>query len=253
MIDICDLSFSFDGSIGVFKSVNLYVKTAQIVAIVGASGCGKSTLLRVIAGLYPATLKHILKGYMLIEGCSPTEYRRTGKLGFVFQQFELLPFLSVRDNITWPLKYSPLVSTLDPSHIMDIDVIIDAVGLQESNHKMPHELSGGMKARVAIARALITSPSLLLVDEAFSALDVGWRTSLHRLIKRLGDQFSMTTLIVSHNLDDVVTYADACLVLSASGTGATFIEFGDNSRTETMELLRSAILIGHQANTHDQS
>ncbi|MFZ4703644.1 MAG: ATP-binding cassette domain-containing protein, partial [Candidatus Methylumidiphilus sp.] len=184
---------------------------------------------------------------------SPIEYRRTGKLGFVFQQFELLPFLSVRDNIIWPLKYSPLVSNLDPSHIMDIDVVIDAVGLHEAHHKMPHELSGGMKARVAIARAIITRPSLLLVDEAFSALDVGWRTSLHRLIKRLSDQFSMTTLIVSHNLDDVVTYADTCLVLSASGTGATFIEFGAISRSETMERLRAAILIGHQANSHDQS
>lgn len=239
------VDFSYSGSRPVLASVTFDVAPGQICGLVGASGSGKSTLLKLLAGLLPGAGEQHFSGRISINGQTPKDARERGKLGFVFQDMKLLPFLSVRQNIAWSLNGRRGHSS--PKDIQqEVDRVLSLVGLTGYADHWPKALSGGMKARVAIGRAIIGEPSLLLLDEALSSLDVGWRLALHRELRRLRDELGLTIVMISHDLDEISTIADRVVVLSSAGRVARVLEGADGSHQRAREM-QNLVLADHPA------
>ncbi|MBK8808633.1 MAG: ATP-binding cassette domain-containing protein [Bacteroidales bacterium] len=209
MIHAKDISFHYAEGKQVLQNISFDLEKGKTLAIVGASGCGKSTLLRIISGILPCTNSNRLQGTLLVENQTPDQYRQTGKLAFMFQEATLMPHLSVNENIELPLK---IKGSNDPQKVADL---IKAVGLEEYANYLPKQLSGGMKTRVALARAFVTEPELLLLDEPFSALDIGWKSDLY---KRLVSLFHTTVVIVTHDVQEAILLADNIIVLNRKGS-----------------------------------
>jgi len=183
--------------------VSLDVAPGEIVSIVGPSGCGKSTLIRIAAGLITPT-----RGLTLIGGESPENARRFHPIGLAAQEPVLFPWLTVAENLAFPLG---ALERKDRGHI---DQLVDFVYLRDYAQLYPHELSGGMRSRVALARALITEPSVLLLDEPFGALDELTSHTLCKELLRLWSGSSPATVLVTHSVTQAVFLAHRVIVLS---------------------------------------
>jgi len=184
------------------------VARGEFVSIVGPSGCGKTTLLKILAGLIKAT-----SGTVTLEGRRVNEI--PPGLAMVFQEYSrsLQPWLRVRENVELPLRYQSL-SPADRRQRADESLA--AVGLGHAADRYPWQLSGGMQQRVAIARALAYRPRLLLMDEPFASVDAQTRADLEDLVLDIRDRFHITTLLVTHDIDEAVYLADRVIVLSLS-------------------------------------
>jgi NitT/TauT family transport system ATP-binding protein len=184
------------------------VGRGEFVCVVGPSGAGKTTLLRCLAGLMPPT-----SGEALFEG-APMR-RVPEQVGVVFQDYSrsLYPWLTVNRNIALPLK----VRKVDKAtRAKRIEEALHSVSLAEVGRQYPWQLSGGMQQRVAIARALVYQPELLLMDEPFASVDAQTRFELEDLILRVRDEFNITVVFVTHDIDEAIYLADRVVVLSAS-------------------------------------
>jgi iron(III) transport system ATP-binding protein len=190
--------------------VSLSVARGEILAVVGESGSGKTTLLRLIAGLeVPSSGEVLLNGHLAssARGCTPPERRG---VGLVFQEYALFPHLSVLDNVTFGLHL------LRRGHRRARGMeTLSLVGLQEFAARYPHELSGGQQQRVALARALAPRPSLLLLDEPFSNLDLVLKAQVREDVGRILQTAGTTALFVVHDLEDVLSIADRIAILKA--------------------------------------
>src|ERR1700755_2085546 len=177
------------------------IRLGEIVAIIGGSGCGKSTLLRAVAGLDRAT-----SGVVTLDGTTITAPH--AKIGIIFQEPRLLPWLSVADNIGFGLGDLP-------SHVRRerIARALAKVGLTDKAKAWPRELSGGQAQRVAIARALVPQPEVLLLDEPFSALDAFPRRDLQDHLLDLWADTRPTLVLVTHDVDEAVVLADRVIVM----------------------------------------
>jgi ABC-type nitrate/sulfonate/bicarbonate transport system ATPase subunit len=184
--------------------VSLDISRGQLVSIVGPSGCGKSTLLTIIAGLTPASAGTVMVDSQVVE-------RPGADRGLVFQTYTLFPWLSVRDNVAFGLK---LAGRAPAARKALADHFIDEMGLGEFTRAYPRELSGGMQQRVAIARALAASPTVLLMDEPFGALDSQTRESMQELLLRVQSVEQTTILFVTHDIDEALYLSDRVLVMS---------------------------------------
>lgn len=207
MLEIKNLKKSFDGR-QILDGVNLTVRDGEILCIVGPSGAGKTTLLRCITGLEAAD-----SGTFLIDGQAfdPRGTAQTDAvIGVVFQDFNLFPHLSVRENITLAptlvLKESQARADQVAAHLLD------QLGLSGKGALYPYQLSGGQKQRVAIARALAMRPKILCYDEPTSALDPNLRDEVAALIMSLKQQ-GMTQLVVTHDMDFAKKIADQILAV----------------------------------------
>lgn len=187
----------------VFERVSFGLARGEIVSLVGPSGCGKSTLLRAIAGLDPQAEGSVLLDRALQRG--PSE-----RIGVIFQEPRLLPWLSVADNIAFAA--GPRQGR-DPR----VDALLAEVGLANVRDALPKQLSGGMAQRVALARGLFAEPDLLLLDEPFSAVDALTRSRLQRLLLALAHAHGTTALLVTHDLDEALHLSDRVLLLSSVG------------------------------------
>ena len=182
----------------VLHNINLNIQEGNITAIVGRSGCGKSTLLNLVAKLIDLQSGSILNGFH--------------DTGVLFQDPRLLPWKTVAENISWGLKAKKVAKHQRDKIGKDL---AGEVGLlKEDFNKYPHELSGGMKQRVAMARSFATKPDLLLLDEPFSALDIGLKDELHQLLINKIEQQKLTVLFITHDLMEAVKLADHIVVLA---------------------------------------
>ena len=213
LIDLKGVDKSFQTADGtpsrVLEQVDFTLEEGEIVALLGKSGSGKSTLLRIMAGLIPAD-----SGSATYRG--QNIYGPVSGIAMVFQSFALFPWLTVQQNVELGLEAQGVPPEEREKRA---DAMLDLIGLAGFGGALPRELSGGMKQRVGIARGLVTGPDVLLMDEAFSALDVLTGETLRDDILEMWEEKRIPTkgiLIVSHNIEEAVMMADRILVLSSS-------------------------------------
>ena len=195
---------SGDTQVRALDGVDLQVENGEFVAIVGTSGSGKSTLLHMLGGLdRPTSGSVVVDGRDLstLKDEELTVFRRR-KIGFVFQAYNLVPVLSVYENIVLPIQLDG--GKLDAAYI---DQVIGALGLKEKLQSLPSQLSGGQQQRVAIARALATKPATLLADEPTGNLDSRTSNDVLSLMKVTGQKFSQTMVMITHN-EEIAQLAD---------------------------------------------
>ena len=207
-LEIRDLNQSFprdDGSqLVVLEHLSLEVQDKEFVCILGASGCGKTTLLRMIAGLDTAESGSIILDGEEMKGTSP-------KVGMVFQEYSLLPWRTVIDNIAFGLEMKG-VAKEERQRVAG--QYLDLVNLTPFRDSYPSELSGGMRQRVAVARALALDPVLLLMDEPFGALDAQTRNMLQQELLTIWEKTKKTVIFITHSVDEAVFLADRIIVMT---------------------------------------
>ena len=190
-------------ALSVLQDINLTVNEEEFVALVGPSGCGKSTLLNIASGLLEPT-SGTVKFTQVEAGYEP-------RMSIVFQETGLFPWRNVHDNIAFGLETAGIPTKEREQRIKQY---IERVGLKGFEKSFPHQLSGGMRQRVGIARALAIEPELLLMDQPFSALDAQTRTIMQEELVTLWEKTRLTTLYVTHNIQEAVMLADRVVLLS---------------------------------------
>ena len=193
-----------DTAVEALKGINLSVQKGEFIAIVGTSGSGKSTLLHMLGGLDRPTSGSVSidgKDIFTLKDEELTIFRRR-KIGFVFQSFNLVPVLSVYENIVLPIELDGNVADKE-----FVDQIIDTLGLTEKRNAYPNQLSGGQQQRVAIARALSSAPQVVLADEPTGNLDSKTSQDVLGLLKVIGEKYSQTIIMITHN-DEIAQMAD---------------------------------------------
>jgi ABC-type nitrate/sulfonate/bicarbonate transport system ATPase subunit len=190
------------GAIHALQDIDLKVSEGELVCLVGQSGCGKSTLLQIVAGLELPTTGRVYAGDRPVNG---PDRRR----GMVFQGFSLFPWLDVAGNVAFGLKVRGAKGWEER-----VDRILRLVGLDGFQRARPDHLSGGMAQRVALARTLVNEPEVLLLDEPFGALDAFTRMAMQEELVRIWQGARLTTLFVTHDIDEAIYLGDRVVVLS---------------------------------------
>lgn len=192
-------------TVNALGNVNLCVPESEFVCILGPSGCGKSTLLRIVAGLESAT-----KGEVIYRGKPISGARR--EIGMVFQNYSLMPWLNVRDNIALGLNFAGIGKK---ERLEQAEYYMEMIHMQDFAKAFPYELSGGMQQRVAIARALANDPDVLLMDEPFGALDAYTRIVLQQELLSIWEKHKKTILFVTHSVDEAIYLSDRVIFMGA--------------------------------------
>lgn len=202
------------GTTVILRSLDLTVKDGEFFVLVGPSGCGKSTLLHLLAGLDRPTSGRILFDERDITDLDPRER----DVALVFQTYALYPHMTVRDNLSFPLRVQKKVRRLNGVMIEDeVRRMAKILGLDALLDRRPQELSGGQRQRVALGRALIRKPRLFLLDEPLSNLDAQLRAAMRAELRRLHEEFKVTTVYVTHDQSDALTMGDRLGVLHQGG------------------------------------
>jgi len=212
LVQLRDLTFGY-GERVILDNLSLQVPKGKVTALMGVSGGGKTTVLRLIGGQYRAQ-----QGAVLFDGQDITHMQQSAlyaarrRMGMLFQFGALFTDLSVFDNVAFPLReHTPMSEEL----IRDIVLMkLDAVGLRGARNLMPSEISGGMSRRVALARAIALDPDLIMYDEPFAGLDPISLGTAARLIRRLNDSLGVTSIVVSHDVDETFAIADHVIMLA---------------------------------------
>ena len=205
-ININDVTKVFgkkDEQVIALNNVDFEIPAGSFVSLIGPSGCGKTTLLRCIAGLETPT-----SGSISVDGTKVTN--PGSDRGFAFQQANLFPWLTIRENIAFGLKARKIFK----QHQSDVDEFIELVGLKGFENSYPHQISGGMNQRASLARALVGHPKILLLDEPLGALDAFTRMTMQDEILRLWKEHEMTMVMVTHDVDEAVYLSDYVVVMS---------------------------------------
>ena len=207
---------------------NFSMEKGEVVVILGPSGSGKSTLLNILGGLDKVT-----EGSMMVDGVNlekmsakELEVYRRNKLGFIFQSYNLTPDLTVRENIemTAELVKEPL----------DVDALMESLGLAKYEKHFPKELSGGQQQRTAIARAMVKKPDILLCDELTGALDTKSSKDVLKRVQSMNDTYKTTVVIITHNVN-IASMADRIIKIT-DGKVVSNTKNADKKRVEEMEL-----------------
>ena len=212
LVELRDIRFGY-GERLILDGITLTVPRGKVTALMGASGGGKTTVLRLIGGQYRAQSGSLTFDGQEVASLNPTDlYAVRRRMGMLFQFGALFTDLSVFDNVAFPLREH---TDLSESMIRDIVLMkLEAVGLRGARDLMPSEVSGGMARRVALARAMALDPELIMYDEPFAGLDPISLGTAARLIRQLNDTLGLTSVIVSHDLDETFHIADQVIVLA---------------------------------------
>lgn len=228
-LEIHDLKKSFgsgDNRTQVLKGIDFTVDKGEICVLLGPSGSGKSTLLNIIGGIDGAD-----SGYISIDGEKTadmdektlTRYRRK-HLGYVFQMYNLIPNLNVKENVE--------VGAYLSDRPLDVDDLLTTLGLYEHRHKLPNQLSGGQQQRTAIGRAIVKNPDILLCDEPTGALDYSTSKEILKLIEEVNRKYGNTVIMVTHN-DAIKNMADRVIKLR---DGAIRKDYRNETKLSAAEL-----------------
>ena len=222
LVEFKDVTFSYPGATGdrvILDKVTLSVPRGKVTALMGASGGGKTTVLRLIGGQQKAN-----DGQVLFDGKNVSTfnhqdlYAARRRMGMLFQFGALFTDSSVFDNVAFPLREH---TDLSADLIRDIVLMkLNAVGLRGARDLMPSEISGGMARRVALARAIVLDPELILYDEPFAGLDPISLGTAAQLIRQLNDTLGITSIVVSHDLEETFRIADKVIILANGGIAA---------------------------------
>jgi NitT/TauT family transport system ATP-binding protein len=229
------------GDTQAIADIGFEVSEREFVCVVGPSGCGKTTLLKIMSGLLAPT-----SGRVLLDDQPVT--RPPEEMALVFQEYSrsLMPWMSVRSNVTLPLRHKKLDKA---ERTRLVEEAVEAVGLTRFIDRYPWQLSGGMQQRVAIARALAYQPEILLMDEPFASVDAQTRADLEDLILEVRERYDVTIVFVTHDIDESVYLSDRIVVLGPSPTTVKEILEVDLPRprdqVETKELAEFARLRAH--------
>ena len=212
LVELHDVRFGY-GERVILDGITLTIPRGKVTALMGASGGGKTTVLRLIGGQYRAQSGSLTFDGQEVASLNPTDlYAVRRRMGMLFQFGALFTDLSVFDNVAFPLREH---TDLSESMIRDIVLMkLEAVGLRGARDLMPSEVSGGMARRVALARAMALDPDLIMYDEPFAGLDPISLGTAARLIRQLNDTLGLTSVIVSHDLDETFHIADQVIVLA---------------------------------------
>jgi len=201
MLSLERVGKTYPNGVHALDAVTLDVAPGEIVAVIGGSGCGKSTLLRAVCGLDAPS-----QGSVVLDGAPITKPNE--KIGVIFQEPRLLPWLRVTDNVGFGIEDRP-----KREREKRVAAALERVGLSDKAMVWPRELSGGQAQRVAIARALVPRPQVLLLDEPFSALDAFTRVDLQDHLLNLWAEFKPTLVLVTHDVDEAIALADRIVVM----------------------------------------
>ncbi len=212
LVELRDIRFGY-GERVILDGISLTIPRGKVTALMGASGGGKTTVMRLIGGQYRAQSGSLTFDGQEVASLNPTDlYAVRRRMGMLFQFGALFTDLSVFDNVAFPLREH---TDLSESMIRDIVLMkLEAVGLRGARDLMPSEVSGGMARRVALARAMALDPELIMYDEPFAGLDPISLGTAARLIRQLNDTLGLTSIIVSHDLDETFHIADQVIVLA---------------------------------------
>ena len=246
-INIKNVTISFDTPKGEYvavKDISLKIKKGEIISLIGHSGCGKSTLMNSISGMVKPTKGEVSANNKIVTGPGPDR-------GIVFQNYSLLPWLSVYKNIFEAVD-SVLKDKTKAEKLEITENNLKMVNLWEHKDKLPGQLSGGMKQRVAIARAFAINPSILLLDEPFGALDALTKGSMHIELLKLWnlDNRNKTIVMVTHDIDEAIFLSDKVVVLN-NGPAATIKEIV-NVPIERPRNKKDIVHHPEYMNTHDR-
>ncbi len=210
MIQLIDVSKTYNGKDMVVENLNLEIKQGDLVVLVGESGCGKTTTMKMINRLEEASSGSIMIDGKDIRGVDPIELRRN--IGYVIQRVGLFPHLTVGQNI----GIVPWLTKSDPAKIAKKTIeLLDMIGLKHEEYlnRFPNELSGGQQQRVGVARALANNPDIVLMDEPFSALDPITRGQLQNELLNLQEELHKTIVFVTHDVDEAIKIGDKIAVM----------------------------------------
>ncbi len=210
--------------VAALDDISLDVEPGSIVGIIGYSGAGKSTLVRLINGLETPTSGSVSVLGVDVGTASPTELRGLrGRIGMIFQQFNLFTSRTVRGNVAYPLKVAGWKKAdIGPR----VDELLDFVGIKDKANRFPRALSGGQKQRVGIARAIAANPEVLLADEATSALDPQTTGEVLDLLKEINKRLGITIVVITHEISVVHELCDQVVVMD----GGRVVDAGDTYR-----------------------
>jgi len=231
MLTIRQLSYRIDGK-SILRDVNLHVRRGETVSVMGVSGSGKTTLLKIMAGLIRPASGQVLIDRVDTSKLSEEELNRVRhRIGVVFQYGALFDSLTVYENVAFALMRHTRLSKPEIDDIVEEKLAL--VGLPGTQHLMPAQLSGGMQKRVSQARAIAMNPELLFYDEPTSGLDPIMTTVIGGLIMEMRDRFSVTTVVVSHDIESIFRISDRIAMLH----GGTIVAYGtpDEIRKSTDE------------------
>ncbi len=222
LVEFKDVTFSYPASVGdrvILDKVTFSVPRGKVTALMGASGGGKTTVLRLIGGQQKANHGEVLfDGKNVAQMTQPALYAARRRMGMLFQFGALFTDLSVFDNVAFPLREH---TGLDERLVRDIVLMkLNAVGLRGARDLMPSEVSGGMARRVALARAIVLDPELIMYDEPFAGLDPISLGTAAQLIRQLNDTLGITSIVVSHDLEETFRIADQVIILANGGIAA---------------------------------
>ncbi|HMS29284.1 MAG TPA: ATP-binding cassette domain-containing protein [Saprospiraceae bacterium] len=231
-----NINFGYKENTLLLRNISFEIEQGKTLGIVGVSGTGKSTLLKLIASFSNKEQPTEFTGSISFNNLPIENLKQIGKFSFMFQEPTLMPNLSVYDNIKLPSK---ILGTDEPN---DLNETINLVGLSAFVNAFPYSLSGGMKTRVSMARSFITDPDLLLLDEPFSALDIGWKSRLYNELSLLQKKHSTTIVLVSHDIEEVLNISDKIIVLGCEGS-LIYSNVVSNLQNKAEEILKVKNLV----------
>ena len=232
LLSLEDISVAYPtrkGPVQALERLDRVVQPSSFVSVLGPSGCGKSTLVKLVAGLLKPTT-----GRISFDGVASTGAR--DDVGVAFQQAALLPWKSALENVLLPLR---LKGQSNAAAREQAERLLDLVGLKGSRDSFPHELSGGMQQRVSLARSLVRDPSVLVMDEPFSALDAMTRENMMMELQRVWLDKRPSVLFITHSIAEAVFLSDRVLVMSGRPGRVIMDRTIDLPRPRTLDTLAS--------------